>query len=122
MFKPSFDNFRAAVRNHPPNFGDFMRLESAVESKRKIIHPDFAFAPGFENMNVHPFGQVVAVKADPITVVDENCWHGRRKPGFISISLRAPSNFARFARIFRGARAANHRACPRRSRLWIENT
>jgi len=48
-----------------------MRLESAVESKRKIIHPDFAFAPGFENMNVHPFGQVVAVKADPITVVDK---------------------------------------------------
>ena len=40
---------------------------------------------------------------------------------FISISSRALWNFFRFARIFRGARAADRRACLRRSRLWIEN-
>jgi len=65
VFKPSFDNFRAAFRNHPPDFGDVMRLEPAVVGERKVIQPDFAFVAGFKNMNVHPFGQVVAVKADP---------------------------------------------------------
>src|SRR5258706_13123640 len=71
MFKPAFDNFRTAFRNHPPDFRDLMGFEPAVESHRKIVQPDFTFVAGLEDMNVHPLGQVVAVKADPITVLAE---------------------------------------------------
>jgi len=37
VFKPAFDNFRAAFRNHPPDFPDFMRFESAIEGQRQIV-------------------------------------------------------------------------------------
>jgi hypothetical protein len=75
MFKPALDNFYAAFRNHPPDFRDLMRLEPAIESQREIVEPDFAFMAGLENMDVHPFAQVVAVKADPVAVLNKNRGH-----------------------------------------------
>jgi hypothetical protein len=72
MFKPALDNFRAAVRNHPPDFRDFVRFEATVEGQREIVQPDFTFVPSLENMNVHPLGQIVAVKAEPVAVLNEN--------------------------------------------------
>ena len=75
VFKPAFDNFRAAFRNHPPDFRGFMRFESAIEGQRQIVQPDFTFVAGLENMNVHPLGQIVAVKADPVAILNENRGH-----------------------------------------------
>jgi hypothetical protein len=75
VFKPDFNDFRAAFRDHPANFRHFMGFESAIESHREIIQPDFTFVPGLEHMHMHPLGQVVAVKAHPITVMDEYGWH-----------------------------------------------
>src|ERR1017187_3489033 len=52
-----------------------MRLEPAIEDQREIVQSDFTFVAGLENMHVHPFGQIVAVKADPVAVLDENRGH-----------------------------------------------
>ena len=79
MFKPALDNFRAAFRNHPPDFRDFMRLEPAIEGQREIVQPDFTFVAGLEDMNMHPLGQTVAVKTDPVAVLDENRGHDERE-------------------------------------------
>jgi hypothetical protein len=43
VFKPALDNFRAAFRDHPPDFRDFTRLESATEGHGEIVQPDFTF-------------------------------------------------------------------------------
>jgi len=75
MFKPALDNFRAAFRNHLPDFRDFMRLEPAIEDQREIVQPDFTFVAGLEDMNMHPLGQTVAVKTDPVAVLNENRGH-----------------------------------------------
>src|ERR1039458_3319400 len=75
VFKPALDNFRAALRNHPPDFRDFVRLEPTIEGQRKIVQPDFTFVAGLENMHVHPLGQIVAVKTDAVAVLNENRGH-----------------------------------------------
>jgi hypothetical protein len=56
-----------------------MRFEPAIEGHREIIQPDFTFVAGLENVNVHPLGQIITVKADPIAVLDEHCGHGEEK-------------------------------------------
>jgi hypothetical protein len=75
MFKPSLDDFRATFRNHPPDFRDLMRFEPAIKGHIKIVQPDFTFVASFEYMNVHPLGQIVAVKTDSITILDEYRGH-----------------------------------------------
>src|ERR1017187_4334025 len=75
VFKPALDNFHAAFRDHPPDFRDLVRLEAAIEGQRQVVQPDFTFVAGLENMNVHPLNQVVAVKADPVAVLNENRGH-----------------------------------------------
>jgi hypothetical protein len=76
MFKPSFDNFRATFGDHSPDFRHFMRFEPAIEGKSEVIQPKFTFAAGFEDMDVHSLRQIMAVKADPVTVLNKNRRHG----------------------------------------------
>jgi len=44
VFKPAFDNFRTAFRDHPPDFRDLMRFEPAIEDHREIVQPQRATA------------------------------------------------------------------------------
>jgi hypothetical protein len=75
VFKPALDNFRAAFRNDAPDFRNFMRFEPAIEGEREVVQPDFTLVAGLEDVNVHPLGQIIAVKADPIAILDEHRWH-----------------------------------------------
>jgi hypothetical protein len=47
LFKPAFDNFRTAFRDHPPDFRDLMRFEPAIEGHREIVRPQRATASGY---------------------------------------------------------------------------
>jgi hypothetical protein len=47
-------------------------IQTGSKGHREIVQPDFAFVAGLENANVHPLGQIVAVKADPPVAVLEN--------------------------------------------------
>ncbi len=77
MFKPSLDDFSASFRNHPPDFRDLMRFEPAIKGHHKIVQPDFTFVAILEYMNMHSLGQIVAVEADSIPVLDENRGHNQ---------------------------------------------
>jgi hypothetical protein len=37
VFKPALDDFRAALRDYPPNFRNFMRFEPAIEGHRPAL-------------------------------------------------------------------------------------
>jgi hypothetical protein len=80
MFKPSLDDFCTALRDHSPDFRHFMRSESAVEGKSEVIQPHFTLAAGFEDVDMHSFHQIIAVKADSIAVLNKNRWHGDCEP------------------------------------------
>ena len=61
MFKPPFHNFRAPLGYQPADLGDFAGPEPAVECHGEIVQPKLTFMTGLEDMNMHPFGQVVAI-------------------------------------------------------------
>ena len=75
MFKPKLDNFSTTLGDHSPNFGDLVRLESAIKRKRQIVEPDFALTPRFEHVHVHTLYQIIAVEADPVPVLDKDRRH-----------------------------------------------
>jgi hypothetical protein len=43
VFKPALDDFRAALRDYPPNFRNFMRFEPAIEGHREMPTGEMPF-------------------------------------------------------------------------------
>ena len=76
MFKPPLHDFRTPFGHQTADLGNLARAESEIEGERQVIEPDFAFVASLEDMHMHPLGQVVAVKTDPLAVLDEHRWHG----------------------------------------------
>jgi len=95
MFKPPFDYLRAAFCHHAADVGDLGGPEPVIESKGEVIQPKLALMPSFENMHMNPLAQVVAVKADPVAILDE---HRRHVEGELSPNMRNRSIRKRHAR------------------------
>jgi hypothetical protein len=75
MFKPTLDNFSAALQENSTNVANFSRCKAVIESDCEVVDPYFAFVPSLEHMHMNSFRQIVTIKADAITVLKEHRWH-----------------------------------------------
>ncbi len=95
MFKPPLHNLCAALRDQAANFRDLGGLEAVIESHGEVVKPDLALVTGLEDMHVNPLSQVIALKADPIPILNEHRRHGQEaistRPG-IQMQNSPPSN------------------------------
>jgi hypothetical protein len=74
-----------AFCQHAADFGDLVGLEPMIENKGEVIQPKLALVPSFKDMHMYPLAQVVAVKADPVAILDEHRRHVGRNP---SLNIR----------------------------------
>ena len=104
MFKPPFHNFRATLRYEAANLSDFAGAEAVVERHGQMVQPNLALVTGFEDMDMHPLSQIVAVKANPVTVLDENRRHGARslpmRPSDSIRNVERPSTSLQYSALF----------------------
>src|ERR1017187_3098844 len=80
MFKPPFDDLRAPFCRHAADVGNLVGLEPVIESKGEVIQPKLALVPSLKDMHMDPLTQIVAIKADPVAILDEHRRHLERKP------------------------------------------
>ena len=112
MFKPTINNFHAARGNHMTNFGNFVRPESAVKSNGQIIQPNLTLTPAFKDMNTHSLDQIITVKTDAVTVLNENRWHGRSYFNFFTSTLEFRPLCSYFSRRMDGKSSGEPSAKP----------
>jgi hypothetical protein len=76
MFKPTLDNFSASLHENSTDLGNFPRFKAMIESNCAVVDPYLAFVPSLEHMHMDSLRQIVTVKADAITALNEHRWHG----------------------------------------------